>query len=332
MTKWLAGVVGIGLLLSACGGHHTGTASGPSSPGSGVNLSSFTGSGCGRTAATGSVTASLVSGGHTRTVIVHVPTGYRDSVKVPLVLNLHGSGSTAADQELFTAMDHTADTNDFIVAHPQALIPDGTGYDWNIPGVSLVGNRPVPAGAANDMTFLTQLVSALGHRYCINPTRVYSTGFSGGARMTSQLACDDSSVFAAVAPVSGLRRPTPCPATRAVPILSFHGTADPVDPYAGHGAAYWTYSVQQAALDWAHQDSCVVTAPDSHPDPTVTLTRYNGCRGGSTVELYTIAGEGHEWPGGPPLQRRLTQLLGPQSTAINADVTMWSFFAAHPKP
>jgi len=59
---------------------------------------------------------------------------------------------------------------------------------------------------------------------------VYATGFSGGARMTSQLACDDAGLFAAVAPVSGLRRPKPCATTRAVPVISFHGSADPIDP------------------------------------------------------------------------------------------------------
>jgi len=64
----------------------------------------------------------------------------------------------------------------------------------------------------------------------------------------------------------------------------------------------------------------------------VTLTTYTGCEGGSAVELYTIAGEGHEWPGGPPLRRALTRVLGPQSDAIDANGVMWAFFAAHPMP
>jgi poly(3-hydroxybutyrate) depolymerase len=62
------------------------------------------------------------------------------------------------------------------------------------------------------------------------------------------------------------------------------------------------------------------------------LTSYSGCGGGASVELYTITGEGHEWPGGPHLPRRITRLLGPQSTAISADDTMWAFFLAHPMP
>jgi polyhydroxybutyrate depolymerase len=265
-----------------------------------------------------------------RTVVVHVPSGYTGSSKVALVLNMHGSGSTAAGQEEFSGMDDTSDSDGFIVAYPQALIPEGSGFDWNVPGVPLVGGQAVPAGAPDDVTFLTSLVSILEQRYCIDSSRVYATGFSGGARMASQLACDAPSTFAAVAPVSGLRHPTPCPVARPVPVLAFHGTADPVDPYGGHGEAYWTYSVPQAAQDWAVQDGCSSTATVSQPDPGATLTRYAGCAGGAIVELYSITGEGHEWPGGPSLPRRLTRQLGPQSDAVNADDVMWTFFSAHP--
>jgi polyhydroxybutyrate depolymerase len=280
----------------------------------------------------GASTLSVTVAGRPRLVIVHIPTGYNDVSKTALVLNMHGSGSTAAEQEGFTGMDATSDSDGFIVAYPQGLIPEGTGFDWNVPGMSLVGGQAVPAGSADDVTFLTSLVGVLEHRYCIDPHRVYAAGFSGGARIASQLACDASSVFAAVAPVSGLRRPVPCPATRAVPIIAFHGTADAVDPYDGHGQAYWTYSVPTAADDWASQDRCSTTAVTSQPVPTVTLTDYSGCGTGAVVELYTIGGEGHEWPGGPHLRRAITSELGPQSNAVHADTLIWAFFAAHPLP
>ncbi len=263
-------------------------------------------------------------------MIVHIPTGYSGSSRVPIVLDMHGSGTTAAEQEAFTAMDVTADRNGFIVAYPQALIPAGSGFDWNVPGVPLVGGKAVPAGSVDDVTFLTTLVHVLEQRYCIDSARVYATGFSGGSRITSQLACDASSTFAAIAPVSGLRRPMPCPTTRPVPVVAFHGTADPVDPYNGNGEAYWTYSVPQAAKDWAVQDGCSAAATTSQPAATATLTRYDGCAGGASVELYTMTGEGHEWPGGPPLPRSLTAALGAQSDAVNADDVMWAFFVAHP--
>jgi len=299
----------------------------PPTAGAATNGSSS--SGCGIAATPGTTTLSLGIGGHARTVRVHVPTGYTGDRTVPLVLNLHGSGSTAAGQEAFTGMDATADADGFVVAYPQALIPEGTGFDWNVPGQPLVGGRRVPKDAANDVAFVEQLVPALQQRYCIDPSQVGVTGFSGGARLSSQLGCDAAGVFDAVAPVSGLRYPSPCPSKQAVPVLSLHGTADPVDPYNGNGQRYWTYSVPVAAKRWAAHDGCSGPAAKTQPAPGVTLTTYAGCSSGSSVQLYTIAGAGHEWPGGPRLRKRLTRVLGPQSNAVGADDTIWSFFAAH---
>src|ERR1700691_2479864 len=81
-----------------------------------------TSNGCGATSP-GTTTLSLEVNGFSRTVIVHVPKG-------------------------FTKMDASSSEDDFIVAYPQALIPDGLGFDWNIPGVPLIGGRKVPAKSA----------------------------------------------------------------------------------------------------------------------------------------------------------------------------------------
>jgi polyhydroxybutyrate depolymerase len=284
-------------------------------------------SGC--RSATASSTIAIQVGGLRRTAIVHVPLGYTGKTLLPLVLNLHGSGSTADQQRLFTAMSKTANTDGFIVAYPQAAIVQGSGFDWNVPGQPLVGGRPVPRGTPNDVAFLDELISSLEGSSCVDAHRVYATGFSGGARMVSGLGCELSGRLAAIAPVSGLRFPSACHATHAVPVISFHGTADPVDPYTGHGQPYWTYSVPDAASRWATRDGCDPTPAVRHPATTVTLTAYSGCRNGASVELYTIEGEGHEWPGGPTLPADLTRVLGPQSNAVDANALIWKFFAAH---
>jgi polyhydroxybutyrate depolymerase len=286
-------------------------------------------SGCGMARSPGTSSITVRSRGPDRTVIVHVPRGYAASRPSALVLNLHGSGSTAAGQEAFSGMDATSDADGFLVAYPQAAIASGTGFDWNVPGQPLIGGSSVPSGAADDVSFLTSLVSTLSSRYCVNRDRVDATGFSGGARMASQLACDASTTFAAVAPVSGLRYPSPCATRRAVPVLAFHGDADPVDPYAGNGQAYWTYSVPEAARRWAGHDGCRST-PVTTPATGATVIAYSGCRDGAAVQLSTVQGEGHEWPGGPPMPKALTRLLGPQSNAVDANALMWSFFSAHP--
>jgi polyhydroxybutyrate depolymerase len=334
-VRWLmTGCTGGALLLAACGSGHAGSSTTSSSTRASASVAGGATS-CRSTGSAGSTTSTTLTlsiGGHPRTVIVHLPAGYTGSSQVPLVLNMHGSGSSALEQEGFTGMDDSADADGFIVAYPQALIPDGTGFDWNVPGVPLVGDKSVPPGAADDVAFVTQLVGVLEQRYCIDSARVYATGFSGGARMASQLACDSSTTFAAVAPVSGLRFPAGCRPARPVPIVAFHGEADPVDPYGGHGQAYWTYSVQQAAQDWGRQSNCSPTATTATARPQVMLTTYSQCSAGTTVELYSIVGEGHEWPGGPHLPKTITDVLGPQSDAIDANATMWAFFTAHPMP
>ena len=249
---------------------------------------------------------------------------------VALVLNMHGSGSTARAQEAFSGMDATADQDGFIVAYPQGLLRATSGFDWNVPGVPLVGGASPPPDAADDVAFLTDLVPALSARYCIDPAHVYATGMSGGGRMASQVACDAPATFAAVAPVAGLRFPAPCATAQPVPVIAFHGTADPIDPYDGHGEAYWTYSVPTAAQRWGAHDGCT-TSPRTTAHAGYSTTEYAGCTAGSEVELYTLTGEGHEWPGGPALSAADTALLGPQSQAVDADAVMWAFFAAHPR-
>jgi polyhydroxybutyrate depolymerase len=320
----------VGALVSSCGGHRGSTAAPLATAGS--LASSSAASGCGHSAAAGSTLYHLQAAGRSRVVIVHVPAHYQGSTPVALVLNLHGSESTARDQELFSGMDATSDADGFIVAYPQALISSGAGYDWNIPGEPLLGGGYPPAGAADDVTFLTGLVHDLATRYCIDLHRVYATGVSGGARMASQLACDASGTFAAVAPVAGLRFPSPCPASRPVPVIAFHGTADPIDPYDGHGQAYWTYSVPDAARMWAVHNGCQATSPHAASGHGYQLTSYSGCGAGTAVELYSLDGEGHEWPGGPKVAASISVLLGPQSNAVDANSTMWAFFQAHPLP
>ena len=173
-----------------------------------------------------------------------------------------------------TKMNVTSNQDSFVVAgYPQGLIPDGTGYRlehpgraahrWS-PGTKELGERRQVFDFARRHPRAALRASARG----VCTPRVSPVGRA----KPSQLACDESQVFAAVAPVSGLRRPSPCPSTRAVPVIAFHGSADPVDPFAGHGEAYWTYSVPTAEKYWGEQDHCATQPTTSTPASGATLT------------------------------------------------------------
>ena len=64
-------------------------------------------------------------------------------------------------------------------------------------------NVPVQEGRPDDVTYVSDVIDRVSKQVCTDDTRVYATGFSGGARMSSLLACKLGSRLAAIAPVSG---------------------------------------------------------------------------------------------------------------------------------
>jgi polyhydroxybutyrate depolymerase len=159
---------------------------------------------------------------------------------------------------------------------------------------------------------------------------VDATGLSNGGMMAYEVACALADRFAAIAVVAGemtsLER---CRPTRPVPVLVIHGTADgnlPID--GGIGAkAFAVHEVRSvaAAIDfWRRHDGCAEAA-ETEQGGVVRRTRYRSCASASAVELVTIDGGGHSWPGG----ERLARFLDPPSAALDATDEIWRFFARH---
>jgi len=272
-------------------------------------------------------------------VSVYVPRGYTGRHDVPLVLNLHGSGSNGLRQLAISGLDEAADRYGFLVAVPDGGVRQAGsagGYTWVIPGVpNTSGEYPSPDDR-DDVRFLADTIDAVSARLCVAERRVYATGFSGGARMTSLLACELADRIAAIVPVGGLRAgiPTPtgpdpatCTPSRPVPVLAFHGQADTVNPYDGGGTGYWGYSVRAAFDRWAVLDGCRRAPRERRLTEHVTLTTHRACRDGAEVGLYTISDGGHTWPGSPYPDEFPD--LGKVSYEVHAADTMWGFFGRH---
>ena len=243
----------------------------------------------------------LTSGGKLRTYRLFVPPGFGTQSRLSLVLDLHGSGGTAANQARTSRFELLAAREGFVVATLQA-----EGSLWNV---------PVRNGRADDVAYVSDVIDQVAARACIDPARVYATGFSGGARMSSLLACRLNSRIAAIAPMAGLRWPGPCEG-RAVPVLTLHGLADPQNTYEGHAigrGAEWVESVPEALAGWATHNRCERDVILEDPPGPLSTMRYQGCADGAEVRLIRIDDFGHDWA----------------RDEIDATAAMWQFFQRH---
>jgi polyhydroxybutyrate depolymerase len=273
--------------------------------------------------------------GTTYQVRVHAPAG-GVTAPAPLVLDLHGTDSTGSTQAAISGFDALSDTKGFIVANPSAGVPFGAGtFAWNVPGVPLTSGANPPAGSRDEVAFLSALITTLIDSGCAKSGSVAATGYSGGGRMASALACARADLISAVAPVGGVRagRANPanvsvievgsCTPSTPVSVLAVHGTADYTNQYNGNMDRRWGYSVDTAIAAWAALGSCATPATTSTVTNTVTKRSYPGCAGGTDVSLLTVAGGGHTWPGTSARQD------GVIDRSINASQLIWDFFAAH---
>lgn len=288
------------------------------SPGGNVVQESVMG-GCGRTRASGSSVGSIIQDNLRREYRVHIPASYDGVTPVPLVLNLHGYGSNAADQEAYSEMVTKANVAGFIT-----VAPEGTGEPqrWHIYG-------PQEEGYIDDVAFFETLLDHLQATLCIDRDRVYVTGISNGAAMSVRLACHLGDRIAAVAAVAGVYAPMDCPTERAVPLIAFHGTGDELVPFdTGRAGRYSvpTRGVRVAMADWAARNGCQPQSVPERIEPDVLVERYQDCRDGAEVVLYVIEDGGHTWPG----SRLNVERFGKTTRTISATELMWEFFAAHP--
>jgi len=282
--------------------------------------------GCGKPAPTppgSSVIETVLSGGLTRTYLLHVPSGYQAHSSEAVVLNFHGHSSNAIQQEHRSGMSLLADQQGFIAVYPQGVVgPDGrTGWATGLRG------RP----KVNDVLFVSDLLNHLQSILCIDPLRIYATGFSNGGGMTNVLACTLAGRLAAFAPVSGSYPPYPggCHPVRPVPLLEFHGTADRIVPYNGSMRKQLP-PILAWLQGWATRDGCTMGPTVFYKQVNVTGLEWTDCQGNATVVHYRIQGEGHRWPSLPFKEPGGT--TGTLVKTLSTSALIWSFFQQHPLP
>jgi polyhydroxybutyrate depolymerase len=143
--------------------------------------------------------------------------------------------------------------------------------------------------------FIDDLVVDLATRACVDPARLYATGISSGAAMSSVLACRQGERFRAIAPVAGVVVFGPVRSGGPpLTVIAFHGTQDPILPYNGgpvFGGGGTSYpGVAPAMAGWAARGGCKASPETEAVSQHVTLQRWPGCSGGDRRALPSTGG------------------------------------------
>jgi polyhydroxybutyrate depolymerase len=283
----------------------------------------------------------LDHGGVTRRFLLSAPAWEEGDDPLPLVVDIHGLGEGADIHAEMTQLGPLGQEEGFVT-----VFPHGTGQlpSWNV-------NPDLQANP--DLAFVAAVLDRVEAERCIDTSRVYATGLSNGAMMTSAVACTMADRFAAVAPIAGILLPELCQPARPVPILTVHGTADPlllfnggIDSAAlsaalsGGSDEAPTTTAQPVDLDgegypatvrgWATLNGCEDTAEDERVSDEVLRRRFD-CPDEAPVEFLIVEGGGHSWPSSE-FSRSIERIVGPTTFDIDASQEIWDFVSQFQLP
>ena len=212
--------------------------------------------------------ATIEVGGRQRTYRLRLPQGYSKDKAWPLVLALHpngGSGIGYWDGEGGARPLRQIVRDKAILVLPLAL-PRGGGFDWR-------DNLPT------ELAYFEALMNRLDTNLCIDKSRIFSMGFSGGGSFSGVLGCHRRDIRAiAVGGAVAYFDAGDCVGTPTAWVNISSG-----DQSAGRGA-FRDF--------WRSRNQCMATSAPTAPTGCVAYT----CPPGKPVHYCTQQG-GHAWPG-----------------------------------
>ncbi len=264
---------------------------------------------------------------------VHVPPGYEPGRPAPLLILLHGFGSSGQDHEVYFHLGPLAARRGFLYIYPDGTMDSGGNQFWNATDACCDFDR----SGIDDAAYLAKLIKAIRTSFAVDPNRIDVIGHSNGGFMSYAMACTNADLIAAMISLAGatFAKPTQCAPTAPVAVLQIHGTADDTVLFKGGtldlgpGLSMGPYpGAETSVATWAKYDGCSTSSVvDEHVDVDAELlgdagapaeasvTRWTGCRPGGAAELWTIPGGSH----GPNLSESFPRAV-------------LDFFEAHPKP
>ncbi len=260
----------------------------------------------------------IPSGGEERCYLLYVPADLDPGQPVPLVVSMHGFAHNPTGQMGISGWNPIAEREGFIVVYPQ-----GTSFPMRWRSTSIMTTP------ADDIQFLQDLLAEVVGLVSIDEGRIYVNGFSNGGAMSIRAGCELSDSVAAIGAV-GAPHPAlseDCMASRPVPLIAFHGAADPLVEYSGasFGGQHEYLGAEAWVADWAARNGCDPQPVAIPATGDASGVHYTNCQENAEAILYTIDGGGHTWPGGLPIP-----FVGKVSHDIQASEVMWAFFLAHP--
>jgi polyhydroxybutyrate depolymerase len=232
---------------------------------------------------------------------IHVPRTYSRGTPAPLIVLLHGYGSSGAQQSAYFGFSELANSRGVLIAYPDGTVDrDGRRF-WNATDAccNLYGSD------VDDVAYLTAVLEDVERNYDVDRRRVFFVGHSNGAFMAHRMACALAARVSGIVALAGdvWSDPTRCKPAEPVAVLQVHGDRDAVIPYAG-GAILGTMGAIPAAPEsvatWAALDGCTggLAATDERLDldsrlagAETRVARWT-CSTGA-AELWTIEGGGH---------------------------------------
>lgn len=226
---------------------------------------------------------------------INVPSGL--SGEVPLLIANHGLSSNAENLEKGTGWTDYARDHQFIVVYTQSLIKNPIF----VPGIGWPGNFWFVNKHSVDVAYLKNVVADVEKLWCVDKTRVYSTGHSNGSILAQRMACDTADIFAAVTSWEGSdpsfssadamssSQVSPCLPSRPIAVGIFQGENDP----------YSTSPVGRENIkQWTQRNGCPTTPTSTTTDIYGTLEQYAPCKAGITEIWRVMFGVAHAWPSG----------------------------------
>jgi len=277
---------------------------------------------------TGDLVIKVNHQGMEREAMVHVPASYDATRATGVVLNLHPFYFDAKWQRGYTRVEQAAELRGWITVHPEGT---GTPVGWD-------GGGCCTEGVVDDVGYIAALLDQLSARLCVDRRRVFAAGFSNGGVMGYRLACEMADRVAAIAVVSGFDATTSCSPARASSLLHIFSKDEPQEKVAGQPVTLpgMTTTVVSKGSVKSVEDRLTLYHCSDGPRATfakgdVSCQSWSGCDDDAEVELCTITGAGHTWPGAgqDPL---LGSALGPTNQDLDATSYILDFFAAHPMP